>query len=426
MAAEGVAVLQAQAFAPELSSGGRRLVLAMGFLAWMFAGLEMALLPLTARPAVESLLRAAGAVPSEELLGLWFSRQVALFLIGAAAGGFLLGRVGDRRGRVQSMAWSVLCYSFFTLISSRVRSPEALALLRLLAGIGVGGTWPAAVSLVSEAWPKAARPVVAGILGSAANVGIFLTGAAGRWLAVTPESWRWAMVAGGLPAILGLAVFALPESPQWLSRRSGPVGRARDLFRPPLLGRALLGILLGTVPLLGAWASGKWLIPWADYRGGNAVPGLKGTTQAIWAAGAVLGSFFGGILAHRLGRRRSYFVISLGAFVVNLSLYSLLHPLHPAFQPAVFLLGFVGSLYFGWLPLCLPELFPTRVRATGSGLAYNFGRILSAAGVLGSGALFAWFAADYAKVGQVMSGIYALGMVLILIAPDLAKGEAEE
>jgi len=69
------------------------------------------------------------------------------------------------------------------------------------------------------------------------------------------------------------------------------------VFRPPLLGRTLIGILLGAVPLLGTWGSGKWLLPWADAtRGGDAA-----TTQALWALGAVLGSAAGGWLADRLG-----------------------------------------------------------------------------------------------------------------------------
>jgi hypothetical protein len=81
----------------------------------------------------------------------------------------------------------------------------------------------------------------------------------------------------------------------------------------------------------------------------------------------------------------------------------------------------VTTLFFGWLPLCLPELFPTRVRASGTGIAYNSGRFASAAGVLGAGALMAWSGGDYAQVGVISGLVYALGMVVIWWAPDTSK-----
>jgi hypothetical protein len=78
-------------------------------------------------------------------------------------------------------------------------------------------------------------------------------------------------------------------------------------------------------------------------------------------------------------------------------------------------------MLFGWLPLYLPELFPTRVRATGSGVTYNFGRVASAAGVLGAGGLMSLFGGDYAQVGAVTAWVYGLGIVIILFAPDTSR-----
>jgi hypothetical protein len=65
----------------------------------------------------------------------------------------------------------------------------------------------------------------------------------------------------------------------------------------------------------------------------------------------------------------------------------------------------------------LPELFPVDVRATGSGLAYNSGRFLTAIGVLASGWLFAALGGDYARVGGLLSLVYAIGLVAIWLAP---------
>jgi hypothetical protein len=82
-----------------------------------------------------------------------------------------------------------------------------------------------------------------------------------------------------------------------------------------------------------------------------------------------------------------------------------------------FALGFVSTMFFGWLPYFLPELFPTRVRTTGMGVAFNFGRILSAGALLSSTALSSWFHGDIAKMGAVTSLIYAGGLLLVPFIP---------
>ena len=89
----------------------------------------------------------------------------------------------------------------------------------------------------------------------------------------------------------------------------------------------------------------------------------------------------------------------------------------------VALLGFFNGVYFGWLPFFLPELFSTRVRATGAGVSFNFGRILTVITLLSTGAMKNWFGGDYARIGQVTSWIFALGMICILLAPDTTKNE---
>jgi MFS family permease len=232
------------------------------------------------------------------------------------------------------------------------------------------------------------------------------------------------MLVSATPLVLGAAVFAwVPESQRWLAEKSAsgesaPVAPLAEVFRPPLLSRTILGILLGAVPLVGTWASGKWLMPWADKTVGDAAG-----TQAVWAAGAVIGGAAGGWLADRLGRRLSYFLISLSTLLLNGLIFRALTPDHPAFRPAVFALGVVGTLFFGWLPLYLPELFPTRVRATGSGVSYNTGRIASAVGVLVAGALFYFYEGDYARVGEVTAWVYAVGMIVILFAPDTSRSD---
>lgn len=406
---------------PDRSKAQRLLVLAAAFLGWLFAGVQLGLMPLASLSVSKDFM---GAAFNHAAAGDWFARYTASLMLGAAIGGILLGQFGDRFGRAKGMAWSVLCYSFFGGGGYFATTQEQLLVLRFLTGLGIGGMWPNGVSLVSEFWKDVSRPMLAGIFGTAANLGVFAMSQLGTFRDVTPDSWRWLMLAGATPFLVGLlALWTVPESPKWmLSRVAGQIKTQetpiRELFRPPLLRLTITGICLGTIPLVGAWGASKWLIPWADKVGGLADPGYKATTQAYWAAGAVLGSFLGGHVASLLGRRLTYFLISLGAAAVTSGIFVLLKPLDPLFLPSVFVQGFISTLFFGWLPLCLPELFPTRVRATGTGVSYNFGRFASAAGVLGAGALMQLFGGDYGKVGAICSLVYALGMIVIWWAPD--------
>src|SRR5262249_50751727 len=160
--------------------------------------------------------QSAQSVVNEAVLGQWYAWLLCAFLLGAAFGGLLFGQWGDRAGRTRAMGWSVLCYSFFSGACWFAQSAEQLLALRFLASLGLGGTWPCGVALVSEAWPDASRPALAGAMGTAANVGIFLTGLVGRWAPITSESWRWAWLLGALPVLLGVWVLGyVPESPRW-------------------------------------------------------------------------------------------------------------------------------------------------------------------------------------------------------------------
>ncbi len=406
-----------------LSRTQRIFVLLIAFAGLVGAGFQLGLMPLAALSVSRDLL---GAAFDHGIAGDWFARYTAAIMLGAAFGGIFLGSLGDRIGRARATGVCILCYSLFGGAGAFVRSQEQLLVLRFLAGLGVGGMWPNGVALVSECWTNATRPMVAGVIGTGLNFGILCVAQLGHLRDVTADSWRWLLEAGAVTALIGLiAFFLLPESPRWLaSRGQRPAKNAtpiRELFSPGLRRLTLIGICLGAIPLIGAWGASKWMIPWADKLGGLQQAGYKASTQGWWAAGAIIGSFFGSHLAHLLGRRTAYFVISLGSVALTSGIFLWSRPLAPSFLPLVFAQGTVTTLFFGWLPLCLPELFPTRVRATGAGIAYNSGRFASAAGVLGAGALMAWSGGDYARVGVVSGLIYALGMVVIWWVPDTSK-----
>src|SRR5213594_2717353 len=148
------------------------LVLAAAFLGWMFDGLEMGIFPLVARPALQDMMQTAAG--GDQFVGLWMGRITALFLIGAACGGLTFGWLGDRIGRVRSMALSILTYSVFTGLCFFAQEPWHLGALRFIAAFRMGGEWSLGVALVMEAWPAEKRPLVAGIIRAASNVGFAL------------------------------------------------------------------------------------------------------------------------------------------------------------------------------------------------------------------------------------------------------------
>ncbi|MFM7059209.1 MAG: MFS transporter [Planctomycetota bacterium] len=447
----------------ELSVAARRKVLAAAFVAWMFAGLENGLFVLIHRQMMRELL---GASAAEGLILQWLAWNQAAFMLGAAAGGWLFGWLGDRAGRTRALGCSVLCYSLLTLAAWFVDDPYLMWVVRFLAMLGFGGTWPNAVSLVAEAWPGASRPFLAGLLGTAANVGMVLMGTIGWVQPVTDAHWRWTLLVASTPAVVGLWILRrVPESQRWLSEhlaassrprelnvatgpRSGPL---RELFRPPLLQHTLLGIALGAVPVIGTAANGNWVVPWSDRVAADrarteqlaadpsaAKPGAsaaeaaqkkssprtaaqvsrdKAFTLISRSGGGVLGSLMGGIAATLAGRRLSYFLISLASLVTSTVLFTQLSPGHPWFNTAAFLLGMFGVTYFGWLPLFLPELFPTRVRAAGSGIAFNSGRIAAAAVTVFIALWMQNTTVDYPLIGFCTGLIYAVGMLIIWLAP---------
>jgi len=316
------------------------------------------------------------------------------------------------------------------MMGAWVQTQEQMLVLRFLVGLGVGGLWPNGIALVSESWSGASRPLVSGMMMAGLNVGILALSQCARVWPITPESWRWLFHLAGLPALLGVIVLiALPESPQWLAARAAtkkPTPPLRALFQPGLIRITLTAIMLSCIPMIGAWAASKWMIPWADKVAGASNAGYKAATQGWWALGATLGSFMGAQLAARLGRRLSYFLISIATTVLTIAMFQITAPLQSGFHAVVFAQGLVATLFFGWLALYLPEIFPVQVRATGSGLAYNSGRFATAIGVLLAGLLFTALGGDYPRVGTWCAMIDALGIFAIWFAPDTSPQALNE
>lgn len=557
------------------------LVLAAAFMGWMFDGLEMGLFPLVARPALqdlagigeeseESLLTkdqetasplppdTTGSVLSvknedadiEKFVALWNGRIIAFFLFGAATGGLLFGWLGDKIGRVRAMMYSVLCYSGFTGLCFFAESPLQLGVLRFFAALGMGGEWSLGVALVMECWPEKLRPLMAGIIGAAANVGFLSISVLAMFIEVTVESWRWMMIAGAAPAVLTIFIrFFVPESERWQeSVKKETVNPIKEILSPGLLKPTILAICFASIALIGTWGAISGFLPvWVDQLAGgdaklritanvlssapegaegsfaravvadaggesatvdadgddpkytlkkkrrdkeedlnkprqtfeyvltnqskqdseNVVvtamlpidivdlatveldtrnrgeatldsnsglltwtvgklefkdPFAKATTQFAISIGAIIGCLAGPLLGGRIGRRPAYFFLCLSSFVVCMYLFNALDEYNFTFLIFSGLAGLTTASFYGWLPLYLPELFPTRVRATGQGLSFNFGRISAAFAAMGTGLLMVMVGESYPNACSIVTLIYLVGMVLIWFAPE-TKGK---
>ena len=395
---------------------GQWLTLIAAFLGWMFDGMEMGIFPIIGRPALQSLL---GSTATEGLVGEWFGFITAVFLVGAALGGVLFGWLGDRIGRVHAMTVSVLVYSLFTGASYFAETPWHLASLRFLAALGMGGEWALGVALVMESWPGIARPVLAGIIGAASNVGFLIIGLVTWSYKVDPTQWRWVMLVGATPAALTFFIrIFVPESERWKAaaavRTKSPLA---EVFSGPQLKTTLLAIAFGSIALVGTWGSVQWIRSWVDKIAVNE-PGAKSLASILSSAGAVFGSFLGAAIGVRIGRRAVYFGLCLSSLLICGYLFRAMDEFNVSMLLMIGLAGFTTAAFYGWLPLYLPELFPTRMRATGQGLAFNFGRIVAAAASLQTGALVTRFDGSIAQAAAATSLVYALGLVLIWFAPE--------
>lgn len=379
--------------------------------------------PCVARPALQDLLGSQ----ADQGVGLWMSFITAGFLIGAAVGGLVFGWLGDKIGRVRAMTLSILAYSLCTGACYFATAAWQLLAFRFIAALGMGGEWSLGVALVMECWPESKRPLMAGVIGMAANCGYALIGLVTWVFPVRLDSWRWVMLAGAVPAVLALFVVTMvPESQRWKEsvKKIGPghLHPLHEVFGPTLWKTTLLAIAFSSIALIGTWGSAQWMPLWADQMVGKQMPEVKGITMFVMSLGAIGGCLAGPLIGAWMGRRIAYFGLCAASLVSCAVLYRTVTEYGAAFLVGAFVVGAATAAFYGWLPLYLPELFPTRARATGQGLSYNAGRILAAVGALTQGQLVAHYEGSYAQASAVVTLVYLVGMVLIWFAQE-TKGK---
>lgn len=396
---------------------GKWLVLLAAFLGWMFDGLEMGIFPQIAKSALGQLLKSV----DEDQIKWWHGIIDACFLFGAALGGLVFGWLGDRVGRVKAMAFAILVYSGFTGLLYFVNSPTQIAVLRFIAALGMGGEWALGVALVMEVWDAKHRPILAGLIGAASNVGFVMVGLMGTLIKVNEDNWKLFALLGAAPALLTFIIrLFVPESHKW--QESQQVAKSKpltELFSDRKLAiTTLMAIAFASVALLGTWGAVQKIPAWVGFmtpKGSTS----QGNVQMALGLGAIVWCLIAPLIAAVLNRRIAYFILCLVSFIATESLFLFFKEYNTGFLLMAFLVGGTSAAFYGWLPLYLPELFPTRVRATAQGIAFNFGRVFAGIAVIITGGAVV---GGYAIMGAVVCLIYIVGMIIIWFAPE-TKGK---
>jgi MFS transporter, SHS family, sialic acid transporter len=268
----------------------------------------------------------------------------------------------------------------------------------------------------------ATRDLIAVLFGSFSACGIIAL-----WAVDLPVAVQ---IAG---TVLGLVLVTLGYTyPVYVYLQRATAASGDPAFRwQPIIRMMLLAACLSGVALLGTWGTTQQAPTWAHQLATNPPPGeapiltARSDTQ-IWASiGAIIGTIAAALAADKLGRRVSYTVLCLGSLIIIPTLFLTTTPFDGHYLLVVFLAGAITASFYGWLPLYLPELFRTSVRATGQGFGFNFGRVIAAIGVLQLGNLkraFEPYGLGDAHVYTLLSGIYVVGMILIWFAPE-TKGK---
>jgi MFS family permease len=308
-------------------------------------------------------------------------------LLSSAVGGWLGGYLSDHIGRVKTLQLTILWFSFFSLVCAVVQNFDQLLIARAVLGLGFGGEWAAGAVLMGETIRPQYRGRAVGSVQSGWAVGWGLAVLAQAILfSLLPAetAWRWMFVIGALPALL---VFYLrryvtePEIAAATRAKHAAEGNRPalwEIFNGPILKTTILASLMATGCQGGYYAITFWVPRFLTTERKLSIVSSTGYLAAL-IIGSFVGYLVGAWLADRLGRRNLFLIFSLGAIAVVL-LYTQVQLTNELLWVLGFPLGFFASGYFSGMGAFLTELYPTRLRGSGQGFCYNFGR--------GIGALF--------------------------------------
>jgi len=305
---------------------------------------------------------------------------VSATLLCSAVGGWAAGWISDHIGRVRAVQITVLWFALFSLLSAFAQSFMQLAVFRALLGFGFGGEWTAAAALMSETIRPRYRGRAVGCVQSGWAIGwgsAVLLQAIVYSLVPETQAWRWMFALGFVPALYVLFIRRfVKEPPLATTARSQAMGSIWEIFSPSLLKTTALAALLGTGAQGGYYAINTWLPIFLQSERHLSIVGST-SYLGFLIAGAFTGYITGAWLADRIGRRALFLLFSAGALVMTL-IYTRAPLTNGVLWILGFPLGFVVSGYFAGLGAFFAELFPTRVRGSAMGFAYNFGRGIGA------------------------------------------------
>ncbi|MGH7251199.1 MAG: MFS transporter [Nitrospiraceae bacterium] len=411
------------------------LVLLVAWLGWVFDSMDATIYAIVLHPALEDLLTASGGAGpvSPETIGPeaigWYGGIIfSIFLIGWAIGGVLFCVVADHLGRTKTLIITILIYAVFTGAAALSQTWWHLALYRFVTALGIGGEWAAGASIVAEVWPEEKRAKAAGILQSAWAAGFFL--AAALNLLLRGYGWRVLFLVGVLPALVALMVRLWVREPErWVRAhtqelRSGKVRRVKlpELFQGTFRRATLVGSALAFVAVFGLWGATNWTPTLV-----RALPEMQGldrstlsskVSYAIMAlnAGALIGYLSFAPLADRFGRRPVFALMCAGSLVM-LPITFLTPRAFTHVLLLLPLLGFFNNGIFTGFPIYLPELYPTRIRATGAGFCFNAGRVLASVGPFLTGFLVTSLG-SFGRAASAIALIYLVGLLVLPFAPE--------
>ena len=308
-------------------------------------------------------------------------------LLASAIGGWLGGYLADRIGRVKTLQFTILWFSFFSLLCAFVQNFDQLLIARALLGLGFGGEWAAGAVLMGEAIRPQYRGRAVGSVqsGWAVGWGLAVLSQAILFSYLPPETaWRWMFAIGALPALLVFFLRRYVEEPVIAAETrakqmaSGDRPALWEIFSGPILKTTILASLMATGCQGGYYAITFWVPRFLTTERKLSIVSSTGYLAAL-IIGSFIGYLVGAWLADRIGRRNLFLTFSIGAIAVIL-LYTQLPLTNEVLWLLGFPLGFFASGYFSGVGAFLTELYPTRLRGSGQGFCYNFGR--------GIGALF--------------------------------------
>jgi MFS family permease len=308
-------------------------------------------------------------------------------LLSSAIGGWLGGYLADRLGRVKTLQLTILWFSVFSLVCAVVQNFDQLLIARAVLGLGFGGEWAAGAVLMGEAIRPQYRGRAVGSVqsGWAVGWGLAVLSQAILFSYLPPEiAWRWMFAIGALPALLVFFLRRYVEEPAIAAATrarqmaSGDQPSLWEIFAGPTLKTTILASLMATGCQGGYYAITFWVPRFLTTERKLSIVSSTGYLSAL-IIGSFVGYLVGAWLADRIGRRNLFLIFSIGAIALIL-LYTQLPLTNEVLWLLGFPLGFFASGYFSGIGAFLTELYPTRLRGSGQGFCYNFGR--------GIGALF--------------------------------------